>query len=471
MSSAPRNPPFRAEHLGSLLRPSKLLDKRRAIQQKKESGDDLSKIEDSRQAFPNFETSANPPIGIDDIVKIQTDCGFHAISDGEYRRHMFWGTFFPTLNGMKEIQGPDLDIFRLYVPDIAAFMEEGHVPGETVICDGKISHTGKSSYIGQFEYLKSILPKEKHGDIKMTLAAPNWYHLRYKEGKAYPKDVYSSDKEYFADIAEAYRTELKILYDAGLRNVQVDDPNLAYFCSDKMIEGWNDDSANTKSIDDLFDEYISFYNDCFKRPSDMHLGIHLCRGKLLHPIRVAAADVRRGNFVNSRHFSEGGYDRIARKLFQELNVSTYYLEYDTSRAGGFEPLKELPKNKNVILGLVTSKFPKLEDKEEMKERIYKAAEFVAAGSGESKDEALQRLGVSPQCGFASHEDGNLLEYEDMVAKLKLVRSIANEGDPPMSKVPFVSETFADGYALIVQFGPIRREDTRQAQSVETAHMS
>ncbi|KAK4952530.1 hypothetical protein LTR10_009336 [Elasticomyces elasticus] len=456
MSSAPRNPPFRAEHLGSLLRPSKLLDKRRAIQQKKESGDNLASVEDS---------------SINDIVKIQLDCGFHAISDGEYRRHMFWGTFFPTLDGMKEIQGPDLDIFRLYVPDIAAFMEEGHVPGETVICDGKISHTGKSSYIGQFEYLKSIVPKEKHGDIKMTLAAPNWYHLRYKEGKAYPKDVYSSDKEYFADIAEAYRTELKILYDAGLRNVQVDDPNLAYFCSDKMIEGWNDDSANTKSIDDLFDEYISFYNDCFKRPSDMHLGIHLCRGKFLHPIRVAAADVRRGNFVNSRHFSEGGYDRIARKLFQELNVSTYYLEYDTSRAGGFEPLKELPKNKNVILGLVTSKFPKLEDKEEMKERIYKAAEFVAAGSGESKDEALQRLGVSPQCGFASHEDGNLLEYEDMVAKLKLVRSIANEGDPPMSKVPFVSETFADGYALIVQFGPIRREDTRQAQSVETAHMS
>ncbi|KAK5683377.1 hypothetical protein LTS10_004908 [Elasticomyces elasticus] len=395
MSSAPRNPPFRAEHLGSLLRPSKLLDKRRAIQQKKESGDELSKIEDS---------------SIDDIVKIQTDCGFHAISDGEYRRHMFWGTFFPSLNGMKEIQGPDLDIFRLYVPDIAAFMEEGHVPGETVICDGKISHTGKSSYIGQFEYLKSIVPKEKHGDIKMTLAAPNWYHLRYKEGKAYPKDVYSSDKEYFADIAEAYRTELKILYDAGLRNAQVDDPNLAYFCSDKMIEGWNDDSANTKSIDDLFDEYISFYNDCFKRPSDMHLGIHLCRG----------------NFVNSRHFSEGGYDRIARKLFQELNVSTYYLEYDTSRAGGFEPLTELPKNKNVILGLITSKFPKLENKDEMKERIYKAAEFVAAGSGESKDEALQRLGVSPQCGFASHEDGNLLEYEDMVQKLKLVRQIADE---------------------------------------------
>lgn len=395
MSSAPRNPPFRAEHLGSLLRPSKLLNKRHAIQQKKEQGDDLPTLEDEC---------------INEIVQIQVDCGFRAISDGEYRRHMFWGTFWPTLNGMKEIHGPDPSIFREYVPDIAAFLEEEKVPGETVICDGKISHTGKSSYIGQFEYLKSIIPKERHGDIKMTLAAPNWYHLRYKEGKAYPNDVYNTDEEYFADIAKAYQTELQILYDAGLRNAQVDDPNLAYFCSENMIEGWKKDSANTRTIDELFDAYISFYNDCFKRPADMHLGIHLCRG----------------NFVNSRHFSEGGYDRIAKKLFTELNVSTYYLEYDTSRAGGFEPLKELPKNKNVILGVITSKFPKLEDKEEMKQRIYKAAEYVASGSGESKEEAIQRLGVSPQCGFASHEDGNLLGYDDMVKKLKLVRQIADE---------------------------------------------
>lgn len=188
------------------------------------------------------------------------------------------------------------------------------------------------------------------------------------------------------------------------------------FCSEKMIEGWKKDPANTRTIDDLFDAYLSFYNDCFKRPGDMHLGIHLCRG----------------NFVNSRHFSEGGYDRIATKLFNELNADTYYLEYDTARAGGFEPLKELPKNKNVILGVITSKFPKMEDKEEMKERIYKAAEFVAQGSGESKEEAVKRLGVSPQCGFASHEDGNLLGYDDMVKKLQLVRSIADDiwpGEP------------------------------------------
>ena len=183
-----------------------------------------------------------------------------------------------------------------------------------------------------------------------------------------------------------------------------------------MIEGWKKDTANTRTIDDLFDAYIDFYNECFKRPADMHLGIHLCRG----------------NFVNSRHFSEGGYDRIAMKLFNNLNVSTYYLEYDTARAGGFEPLKELPKDKNVILGVITSKFPEMEDKEEMKQRIYKAAEFVEEGSGESKEDAVKRLGVSPQCGFASHEDGNLLGYDDIVKKLHLVRSIADDvwpGEP------------------------------------------
>ncbi|GAB7365749.1 hypothetical protein MBLNU230_g7084t1 [Neophaeotheca triangularis] len=401
MSAAPRNPPFRAEHLGSLLRPSKLLDKRHAIQQNKDSGEGLPQLEDE---------------SVQQIVKVQQDCGIHSISDGEYRRHMFWGTFFPSLNGMEEITGPDAKIFREYVPDIAAFLEAEKVPGESVICTGKISHSGKSSYIEQFEYLKSITPKEKHGDLKLTLAAPNWYHLRYKEGKAYPKDVYSSDEIYFADIAKAYQKELEILYQAGLRNAQVDDPNLAYFCSEKMLEGWKKDPMNTRSAEELFDAYIAFYNDCFKRPADMHLGIHLCRG----------------NFVNSRHFSEGGYDRIATKLFNNLNVGTYYLEYDTERAGGFEPLKELPKDKNCILGVITSKFPEMEDKEKMKERIWQAAEIVASGSGQSKEQAVKRLGVSPQCGFASHEDGNLLGWDDMVKKLKLVRSIADDvwpGEP------------------------------------------
>ena len=176
-----------------------------------------------------------------------------------------------------------------------------------------------------------------------------------------------------------------------------------------MIAGWAADSLNTKIIDQTLDEYITLYNACMsQRPADMHVGVHLCRG----------------NFVNSRHFSEGGYDRVAKKLFHELNVDTYYLEYDTPRAGGFEPLKDLPKSKNVILGVVTSKFPEMEDMEEMKKKVYQAAEMVAEGNGETRDEALKRMGVSPQCGFASHSEGNAVKREDMVSKLEFVRALA-----------------------------------------------
>jgi methionine synthase II (cobalamin-independent) len=175
-----------------------------------------------------------------------------------------------------------------------------------------------------------------------------------------------------------------------------------------MLSGFKRDNEDA---DALLDSYIKLYNGCLRdRPADLHVGVHLCRG----------------NFVGSRHFSEGGYDNIATKLFQNLNVDTYYLEYDTPRAGGFEPLKELPRGKNVILGLITSKFPKMEDREELKKRVYQAAELIAQGTGESKEEALNRLGVSPQCGFASHSDGNAVVKEDMVNKLTLVRKLADD---------------------------------------------
>ena len=139
---------------------------------------------------------------------------------------VFWGTFFPNLNGFKEIHRPGLDMFRPYMPDIAAFMEEGHGIVTSVICVDKIRHAG-STYIQQWEYLKSRLSKDRIAGAKMTLPAPEWYHMRYREGKAYPKSVYADDEEYFADIAKAYQTELQILYDHGLRNVQIDDPNFA----------------------------------------------------------------------------------------------------------------------------------------------------------------------------------------------------------------------------------------------------
>ena len=150
-------------------------------------------------------------------------------------------------------------------------------------------------------------------------------------------------------------------------------------------------------MEDILDAYIELYNDAISKcPPDLHTGIHLCRG----------------NFIGGRHFAEGAYDKIASKLFQNLNVNTFYLEYDTERAGGFEPLKYLPKNKNVVVGVISTKLPQLEDKEAMKRRIYSAAEFVAEGTGQSRDEALKQISVSPQCGFSTHESGYPLTLED-----------------------------------------------------------
>ncbi|KAH9907055.1 5-methyltetrahydropteroyltriglutamate-homocysteine methyltransferase [Xylariomycetidae sp. FL2044] len=402
MAANKQKPPFRAEHLGSLLRPQALTEKRikldnaKALEIAKDT--ELHELEDK---------------AINEIVKLQLDLGFHAINDGEYRRHQFWGTFFPNLEGFEEIMNPDWEMFRMYVPDTAAFTESGHKPGETIVCTGKIKHAG-SSYLSDWNYLKKLVPEDRVKDLKITLAAPEWYHLRYKKGRAYPKEVYATDDEYFSDIAKAYQTELQILYDNGCRNVTIDDPNLAYFCSEKMVAGFKQDGEDP---DALLDTYVKLYNDCVSsRPSDMHLGIHLCRG----------------NFAYSKHFSEGGYDRIATKLFKEISADTYFLEYDTDRAGTFEPLKEVPTNKNVVLGVITSKFPELEDVGEMKERVFQAADVIASGAGQTREEALRRIGVSPQCGFASHHLGNAVTREDMIAKLKLVRELADSiwpGEP------------------------------------------
>lgn len=183
-----------------------------------------------------------------------------------------------------------------------------------------------------------------------------------------------------------------------------------------MLQGFKDAGEDAEA---LLDSYIKLYNDCItSRPADLHLGLHLCRG----------------NFAYSRHFSEGGYDRIAGKLFNEIHVDTYFLEYDTERAGGFAPLRALPPQKNVILGVITSKFPRLEDLDEMRARVLQAADFIAEGgtAGQTREEALRRVGVSPQCGFASHHLGNSVTRDDMVAKLKLVRQLADSiwpGEP------------------------------------------
>lgn len=178
-----------------------------------------------------------------------------------------------------------------------------------------------------------------------------------------------------------------------------------------MREGWVADPANTLSPDEMFQTYVHWYNDCFRDlPADLFLGMHICRG----------------NFTESRYWAEGSYEVITRTLFRDSVISTFYLEYDSPRAGSFEPLRDLPRNKHLVLGVVTTKSKELEDLAELKDRVYTAAKYIAEGNSITEKEALQQLSVSPQCGFASHNFEDRLTREDMLAKLKLVRDLAND---------------------------------------------
>ncbi|EXJ64502.1 hypothetical protein A1O7_00838 [Cladophialophora yegresii CBS 114405] len=398
-------PPFRAEHMGSLLRPQKLLDVRAAIREKG--------ISEEEAGLPAVEKES-----IGQIVKTQRDLGLKAVTSGEYNRTRFWGLFWDELAGTIRLQDAEASMFRLYHPDVVSLIEKDRkvMPGDSVVAGSKIRHEGTKSNLHELKLVQEFVPKEEWGNIKLTMITPSWFHMRYKQGSAYKPEAYSNDAEYFKDVAAAYSRELQVLYDAGLRNVQFDDPNMAYFCSKQFRDGWAQDKDNTGTVDDLLDAYIKLYNDSLANaPADLHTGIHLCRG----------------NFIGGRHFAEGAYDIIAQKLFTTLNVSTFYLEYDTERAGGFEPLKYLPKNKNVVIGAISTKLRQLEDKEQVKQRIYKAAEFVAEGSQQTKEEALKRIELSPQCGFSTHESGYPLSAEDQSNKLRLIRQIADEiwGEP------------------------------------------
>lgn len=204
-------PPFRAEHLGSLLRPQRLIQAREAWENGEGNKEELRELEKAT---------------VKEIVQTQLDLGFHAANDGEYFRQTFWGPFFLSLEGFSQIDVPP-DSYRQYMPETAALIEYfGSLPTNNVLCTGKIKHKG-SAYLETWEYLKSLVTQSQWKNLKITIPGPPSNHIRYKEGKAYAEGVYASDDEYFTDLAQAYVEELNILYNHGLRNVQIDDPNLA----------------------------------------------------------------------------------------------------------------------------------------------------------------------------------------------------------------------------------------------------
>ncbi|OTB03600.1 hypothetical protein M426DRAFT_321521 [Hypoxylon sp. CI-4A] len=395
-------PPFRADHIGSLLRPQSLLEARSSLA----SPSKMYSLE-IPQSVKDAENQA-----IREVVQTQLQKGIRPITDGEYARHIYYGGFFEKLSGFQV--KPDLpipDAFRTDFPTTTGLANMGAKTRAVVICTGKIEYKN-SPYLPEWLELRENLPADLWREAKFTIPAPNYQHIQLKPGTAWTKESgYTSDEEYFGDLARCYAAELQTLHDAGLRNIQVDDPHLTYFCSSQFVEGCRKDGTD---VDALLDLYARTHNKLLAgKPAGLHAGMHLCRG----------------NMAGSTHWVSGSYEKIAHKLFGETDYQTYYLEFDDlERAGGFEPLRFLPRGKNVVLGLVSTKTPELEDPKTVKEKIYAAADVIASAQGVSRDEALDSLAISPQCGFSSSSlaGGVGVTMERMWEKLQLVRDIAQE---------------------------------------------
>lgn len=396
-------PRYRADQIGSLLRPPELLEARSKLSSPSQMYE-VASDSDMEQAERDAISSA---------VRKQLELSIRPLCSGEYSRHIFYGGFFEKLDGMTPM--PDLPIieaFRTDFPTTTKLAQMGAKTRAAVVCTGPIRWK-ESAYLDEWKMLRSSLPEDQWKDCKMTVPAPSYQHIQLKPGTAYTKDSgYTSDEQYFQDLGKAFAAEIEALYDAGCRNIQIDDPHLTYFCSSQFLDGCRKDGTDT---DALLDLYLRAHNMFLKdRPGeDLHMSTHLCRG----------------NMSGSTHWVGGSYEKIGQKLFTMTDFDTYFLEFDdTERQGGFEPLRFLPKGKNVVLGLVSTKKAELEDLELLKKQVQEAGEVIANAQGVSKEQASDCLAISPQCGFSSSSlaGGKDMTMERMWEKLTLVRDAARQ---------------------------------------------
>ncbi|MFP8965748.1 5-methyltetrahydropteroyltriglutamate--homocysteine S-methyltransferase [Pokkaliibacter sp. CJK22405] len=362
------HPPFRAEHVGSLLRPTLLLEARDAFAQGKIDAQTLRDIEDQAIAA---------------IIQRQQDIGLKSISDGEFRRTYFHLDFLQQLGGV-EVTG------AIHASNTTS-AQQGFAPPKLSVV-GPLRHK-QPIEVDNFHAIQRHLSQ---GVAKVTLPSPTMVHFRGGRA-AIDVEAYPDLEPFFEDLATVYQQELDALYQAGCRYVQLDDTNLAYLCDPKMRAAAKERGENLETLPLQYAELIN--KAIGQRPKDMVIGIHLCRG----------------NFRSS-WFAEGGYEAVADVLFNALDVDTYFLEYDDARSGDFSPLRYLPSSKTSVLGIVSSKVAALEDKAAVIERLQEAVEYTS----------LDQLCLSPQCGFASTVHGNALTEEEQWAKLKLVVDIAKE---------------------------------------------
>lgn len=361
-------PFFRAEQVGSLLRPASLLEARARF----ETG------EIDRDALWEAENDA-----IAAAVKLQEDAGFEVVTDGEFRRTNWWFDFVNALDGVEVVDADERSGF---------------------------SNTGAQQYYPKT--VRTVGPVRRRGDIlapeysalaertsrtgKVTIPSPSRMHFHGGRA-AVDASVYPDMEDFWADVIGVYQEEIAALEAAGCRYIQIDDPVMSYFLDERLRENVRDIGEDP---DRLIEKYVDVVNGCIaaRRP-DTAVGIHLCRGN-----------------ARSAWVAAGGYEPIAEATLAGLDVDSFFLEYDDPRSGGFEPLRFVPKGKVVVLGLITTKFPELEDPDELKKRIEAAHEYID----------YDDMAISPQCGFASTVEGNIITVDDEIRKLELVVSVARD---------------------------------------------
>jgi 5-methyltetrahydropteroyltriglutamate--homocysteine methyltransferase len=363
-------PPFRADEVGSLLRPQKIKEARAKFEKRAISADDLRKIEDME---------------IEKVVHKQASAGLKLATDGEFRRSWWHFDFLSHLTGCE-----------LYHPDTGIQFAGVETRHDSIRVIGKLDFPADHPMLAHFAFLK------KHCGIahvtpKMTIPSPAVLHFRGGR-KAISQEVYPDLEVFFEDLAKTYRKAVKAFYDAGCRYLQFDDTVWAYLCSQDELDKARARGDNPDNLQEIYARVINYA--IAERPSDMVITTHVCRG----------------NF-RSTWISSGGYEPVGEVMLAGTNYDGYFLEYDSDRAGGFEPLRFLPRgNKIVVVGLITSKVGALEKKDDIKRRLQEAARFAP----------LEQLALSPQCGFASTEEGNILSEDEQWAKLRLAVEIAND---------------------------------------------
>ena len=363
--------PFRLDHVGSFLRPERLKEARAKFNAGEINAEELERVE-------NEEIIA--------LIEKEKELGLKSVTDGEFRRAFWHLDFLENLEGVELVE---VDHFSVQFKD-------KDVKPKTLRIVGKVDFSEDHPFVKHFRFLK-----EHAGDtpVKLTIPSPSMLHLitQVREKNYVPIERYKDNEAlFYDDVVAAYRKALQCFYDLGCRNIQLDDTSWGEFCALDKREAYE---ARGFDLEQIARDYVDVLNRVIEwKPEDLVVNMHICRG----------------NF-RSTWFSSGGYEPVAKTLFGHCRVDGFFLEYDSDRAGDFTPLRYI-KDQKVVLGLITSKSGDLEDKDEVIARIKEASQYVP----------LEQLCLSPQCGFSSTEEGNILTIEAQWDKLKLIDEIVRE---------------------------------------------